>query len=266
MKETEQNTLNKTNQNLSDINKAFDQAEEPTQLSSDQDFVSLQKAYEDADFTECEKILDDLEARYPDHPILHKYQTEIKIRLRVKSIEKYTQKTEKRNRRIKGLRLSLFALVSTLLVFVTFVFSYFYLYIQVSADQLQEESQKLTELSEQAQQLLLVGEPKAAAEVLNQIRAIDPSFEKLTEFEVQTYELLLLESKYQTALTLKQEGQELEALRLFKEIEKAWPGLWDVQQQIDSLEDHNNITSYHEGLASVIYQIGAVYSNNLKPC
>lgn len=250
MEKSQRNKVEKKEMHKTSVEKTGGQFKTQTHLSEDREFEKLRETYQNAAFADCEIILEGLEDRYPDHPILQNYREEINIRLRVKSIENYKKKAEKRKKRIMGLRLSLFALVSTLLVFVTFIYSYFYFYIQVSADEILEESAQLADLSKQIDHLLLVGKPRAAADVLNQIRKVDSSFEPLAELEAQTYQLLLLEAKYDNALLLVQEGQDQDALLLFQEIESEWPGLWDVRQQIEELQNSNQ-TKQIKGLSSI---------------
>jgi hypothetical protein len=208
-------------------------------LLSDQEFKELREAYENADFERCYTLLGQLEKPYPDHPILKKYREEIDIRQTVKSVAQEGIELEKQKRKKSRLRLGLFAVSSTLLVFIVFVYSYFYFNIKVSAKQLEEEASLLMQLDEQVEQLLLVGKPRDAAEVLQQVRSIDSNYEGLFELESRTYHLLLIEEKYHQAMSLIEQDNPDEALAAFLQIENEWPGLWDVRQQINALENQN---------------------------
>ena len=122
---------------------------------------------------------------------------------------------------------------------VVFVYSYFYFNIKVSAKQLEEESSLLMQLDEQVEHLLLIGKPRDAAEVLHQVRSIDSNYEGLFELESRTYHLLLIEEKYHQAISLIELDNPEEALASFLQIENEWPGLWDVRQLINALENQN---------------------------
>jgi len=75
---------------------------------------------------------------------------------------------------------------------------------------------------------------------------IDPNYENLSELTSRTDELLRLEGKYLSALNLISENKKSEALVIFKEIEAEESGLWDVSQQIVSIETALQITNYLE--------------------
>ena len=239
MKNKTQNEIHE--QNIPEASRGIstDGSAKPGQLSDDQDFSELREAYQEAEFNRCRELLVRLDKRFPEHPTLRKYREEIEIRQSIKMMSHESKKVEKRNKKKKHLRLVLFAIISTLLVVVVFVYSYFYFNIKVSAKQLEEESSLLMELDGQVNQLLLVGKPRDAAEVLNQIRVIDASYEGLSDLELKTYELLVLDEKYISAMGLMDLGETDAALTILLEIENAWPGLWDVRQKINTLENLN---------------------------
>ena len=206
-------------------------------LSNDQDFETLRMAYQNANFERCGEIMDRLDARDPDHPTLQKYREEVELRQTVKTMAHSKNSIEKKQNKTRSLRLGLFAIAATLFVMISLIFSYFYINTKVSARQIQEETSQLAELEEQVEHLLIVGKPRPAYEVLERMRTINPEYEELPELEANTYDLLILENKYQTALDLLNAGQNQEALVLFREIENEIPGLWDVQLQIENLEN-----------------------------
>ena len=236
MRNSKQNEFETRNKPEPIKGNAVDALKISDRLVDDKEFIKLRQAYQNADFSACGEILARLEVRYPDQSQLRKYREEVQIRKTLKSIETHKKNSELRKKKTKGLRLSLFAMASTLLVIAAFLISYSYFNNKVSAKQLQEETTQLARLTEQIDQLLLVGKPRSAAEVLEKVRIIDPAYQRLPELETQTYNLLLHEMKYQTAISLLGEGKDQEALKLFQEIETDWPGLWDVRQRIDALE------------------------------
>jgi hypothetical protein len=239
MKQTTQVKLNKTRALFDNTETVLRQPKKPSQLSRHEDFTKLHEHYQNADFNNCVEIIDRLEESYPDHPILLKYREEIEIRQTVRSVAKSHIKSKKQKKITIKLRLAAFAFLSTLVVMLSFIFSYFHLNTQVSAKQIKDETSQLAELFDQVEHLILVGKPRVAAERLAKIRAIDSEDIRLLEIESQVYDLLLLEIKYETAIALREDEKHLDALDLLREIEAEWPGLWDVPQQIKTLEGNN---------------------------
>lgn len=216
----------------------------PAELLNDPDYQQLMDHYQLAEFDECLKLLESLEQRYPDHPILREFSEELQMKLSLRTLAKKSKKEQKRQKRKATFNLSVFAIVGTLVVMVAFFVST-YLFTDIfRAQRSEQETVQLGLLNDQAQQLLLVGKPRPAAEILDKIRALDPDYENLSALTMQTYELLQLEIKYQTAMSLLAEGKDNEALVLFKEISAERPGLWDVSQQIDAIEKANQISEF----------------------
>lgn len=202
------------------------------------DFIRLREAYQNADFIMCQEILARLEKTDPNNPLISKYRDEIDIRISVKTIVTSNRREKQRKKKTGTLRLGFFAIFGTVIVIIAFVFSYFYFSEQVSARQLEQESIQLAALKAQAEQLLLLGQPRPAVEVLDRIRIINPAYPPLSDLEALTLELLVLENKYQTAVDLQAQNNSEEALNLYQEIESQRPGLWDISHQIKILEEN----------------------------
>jgi hypothetical protein len=239
MEKTTLRGLKKTNTPVHTGEKVQNQPMNPSQLSKNEEFQILQTSYQTADFTKCGEIIELLEESYPNHPILQKFREEIEIRQTFRKVTTSHKKTKKHKKLTIRLRLAAFAFLSTLIVMLAFIFSYFYFSMQVSAQEINDEASQLAELSAQVEHLILVGKPRPAVERLTRMREINSEDDRLLELESQVYALLLLETKYQTATDLQEHSNDLEALELFREIEAEWPGLWDVPHQINVLEDRN---------------------------
>ena len=236
--------VNQTNNTDAEISPSAQSMGNPAELSQDPDYLKLLDHYQRAEFDECLNLLESLEQRYPDHPILKEFSEDLQMKLSLRTLAKKSKKEQKRQKRKATFNLSVFAIVGTLVVMVAFfVSSYFFTDI-FRAQRSEQETAQLATFNDQAQQLLLVGKPRPAAEILDKIRTIDPDYENLSALTEQTYELLQLEIKYQTAMGLLAEGKDNEALILFKEISAERPGLWDVSQQIDAIEKANQISEY----------------------
>jgi len=217
---------------------------DPNDLFSDPEYLKLLEYSQNAKFPECEELVDQLEILYPQHPRLLKFKDDLQMRLSMQTMEVINKKTEKRQKRKVSFKMSVFAIVATLIVMIVFFFSYYYLSTIAMNEQLDQHVPQLNALNDQAEHLLLAGQPQPAAEIIERIRTINPEFENLPELVSRTDELLRLEAKYQTASNLVTENKINEALVIYKEIETEKPGMWDVSHQIVSLETPIQIAKY----------------------
>ena len=216
----------------------------PIELADDFDYKQLLEYFQNGEFAKAREKLIQLEQRYPDNPELQNFKTNLQMKLSVKNMEVSTKKAETRKKFGATLRLIAFFVFGTLFVLVVFLFSYNFLNSRINSQQSQAKASQLASLNDQAEQLLLVGNPQAAAGIVETMREIDPEFDNLADLTTEVNSLLEMESKYQTALDLRSEGKDIEALALFREVEEAEPGMWDVSQQIASIETSELITTY----------------------
>ncbi len=213
-------------------------------ISNDPDYLKLLELYEKGKFNLCAMVLDKLERRYPRHTELKKMRDDLELRMSAQNIAVKMEKGEKKEKRTVTLRMSVFAVVGTLVVMIAFFFSYFFFFRETTGEQAVVENTQITSLENQAEQLLNIGRPQTAAEIIERIREIDPQYENLSSLTERVEAMLALEAKYQTALDLVEEGNQAEALILFKEIEAEEPGMWDVGQQIKLIEADAQIDTF----------------------
>lgn len=213
----------------------------PIDLSNDPDYIDLIKYYQNGDFPKCREALDKLEERYPDHPALRKFDEDLQLKLLIQTMEVKNKKTEKRQKVKTSFNLIFFAIIAIGIVVVVFFFSFRYFNNQIAERQQVQESAQLEALANQAQQLLLVGKPQPAFEIIENIQEINPDYERLATLTSEVDLLLQMEAKYQEALSLLGAGNSGEALPLLYEIQTESPGLWDVSQQIEAIETENQI-------------------------
>lgn len=213
----------------------------PIDLSNDPEYIDLIKYYQNGDFPKCREVLDILEERYPDHPALRKFDEDLQLKLMIRTMEDKNKKTEKREKVKTSFNLILLAILAVAIVVAVFFFSFRYLNNQVAERQEIQEAAQVAALADQAEQLLLVGKPQPAFAIIEDIREIDPNYERLSTLTSEVDLLLRMEAKYQEALGLLDLGNSAEALAVFYEIQEESPGLWDVSQKIKTIETDNQI-------------------------
>lgn len=217
------------------------------ELSSDPDYIELLEHYQQAEFSACKRILDQLEDRYPNHPQLENFREELQMKLGISAMRASMRAGEKRAKRNATLRLSVFAIVGTLIVLITFFLTLVFFIPNIEMPELASTPQDTTQLNsfyQQADQLLLGGQPQPAVEIIEKIREIDPDFPGLSDLTARADELLQWEVQYQAGLNLVAEGKLGDAREIFVAIEEERPGLWDVNKQITAIENAQLIAQY----------------------
>ena len=213
-------------------------------LSGDPDYERLVEHYQHAEFDECNTLLSKLEDKYPEHPKLLKFKDDLLMQLSLRRMADTNKKEEKHKKRKVTFKMSAFAILSSIIVIVVFFFSYSYLNNSAAISQLEAEKAQLISLKNQAEQLLVSGQPQPAAEIVDRMISINPEFENLSELKSETDKLLRLETEYQKALKLVTDNRGSDALVIFKKIENEKPGLWDVSRQISEIEISLQIAEY----------------------
>lgn len=217
------------------------QDENSIDLSQDPEFIQLLEHFQNAEFDQCQSMLRKLEQSYPNHPELLRFREDLDLRSSAKTLKEKIEDEEKRTVRKKRKNLVIFAVVGVLIVVSAFLITYFVLLGRYRDSQAAAVAPQLISMNEQAEQYLEVGKPQLATEIIDQISALDPNYENLSSLSTRTAELLVLEEKYLTALDLAAEGEDAEAVILFKEIEAEKPGMWDVSQQLAMINTEQQV-------------------------
>lgn len=221
-------------------------SDDPTGLTNDPDFIKLLEHYQHAEFGKCSELLAVLENRYPDHPRLLRFKDDLQLKLSLKTITIKSKKEQKNKVRNITFRMTVFAIISSVLLVVALLFSYYYLSNKARIEQEQRIVAQLSSLNDQAEQLILAGRPQPAAQIIEKIRSINPEYANLPELTSKADDLLRLEIKYQSALDLISQKKNDEALVILKELDAERPGMWDVNQQIAAIENSNLLAKYLE--------------------
>jgi tetratricopeptide (TPR) repeat protein len=218
--------------------------DDPTDLSNDPVFLNLLDHYQLAEFEKCVELLSALELKYPNHPRLQKFKDDLQMKLSLKTIT-VSSKKEHKDKQVKmTFRMGVFAIVSAVLIMLVFFVSYLRNNSSAKTQQADLVNAQITSLNNQAEQLLLAGQPQPAKEIVQRIQSMNPDYVNLPNLISSTDDLLRLETKYQSATDLVAEKKTSEALVILKEIEAEKPGMWDVSQQITSLETSLQIAKY----------------------
>lgn len=224
--ESEFNKAARNNLNNSDSN----------ELIGNPDYSSMLEHFQRGEFLECLNLLEKLENQYPENKHILKFKDDLQIKMSLEKITESGKKEEKRRKKKAIFKMSILSVIATSIVLITFVFSFYFLEKNAASKRSEEELALLTSLQYQAEQLLQAGQSKPANEIIEKMKSINPDYVDLQPLILEASEITQLESDYNTALQLIQENKKGEALIILNEIEEKAPGMWDINQQIDSLE------------------------------
>ena len=214
----------------------------PIDLSNDPDYLEVMRLFQNGDFLKCRDTLDKLFERYPENPILLKFEEGLQLKLVIWRMEGKNKKDQKKEKVRTSFSFILLIIVVLLVASTVIYFTYHYFNNQIIEEQQSQEAITLDGMADQAEQLILVGNPQLAATIVENIRGINPDYEGLSSLTSEVDLLLQMDAKYQEALSFLEAGNTDEALRLFYEIQEERPGLWDVTQQIEAIETENQIS------------------------
>jgi len=227
----------KPDTNNADLKAESIQVVKQPDLESDADFSTLIENFQSGEFNKCVDLLKKLETTYPAHPLLIKFKSDLEMKLSLKDMEIANLKEEKRKQTKTRLRMSAFAIISTGIVLFVFSISYTFLNKIATDRRLEMEMVLLDSLNQQAELLLLAGQPHPVEEIIERMNSIDPEYEHIKELRSETDELLQFESDYKEALNLVAEDRDAEGLDILKKLNNEKPGMWDIDFQISSIED-----------------------------
>ena len=225
----------------------------PIDLSNDPEYLDLIHSFQNGDFLRCQELLVELEERYPDHTALSKFKENLDLKMMIRTTEDKNKKVQNKEKVKTSFSFILFTVAALLIVSAVFYFSFRYFNNQIAEKQQIQESYSLNNMANQAEQLLFVGNPQPAAAIIENMREINPDYDRLPTLEAEVDLLLRMEAKYQEAEMQLEAGNPDEALVLFQEIQEESPGLWDVSQQIEAIQIDNQISQLLEQ-GSAAYQ------------
>lgn len=234
-----------------EINKDSPSNANAIELEHDPDYEQLLTAYQAGDFKRCEHLIEALIEKYPGHPALFKFREELTMKLSIKDLNKTIEKEEKKIKRMSAFSVVLVGMISILLIIVTLFLSLIFFSGTLSSpDPANLEptemplAAELELLYNQADALLQSGQPGQVERIIEIFLDINPEYPNLDELQTRFQTMLRLEAQYQEASNLVEAGELSEALELFKSIEAEHPGLWDVRQQIETIEEALQIETF----------------------
>ena len=219
-------------------------AQEDLELMADPAYQELLVRYQNAEWDQCGRLIDNLLIRYPGKQILVEFRADIDMQLMLNkmSVEKA------RNRKVKSLY-SVLAVLGLLAVIVL-VITYFVnrslksyqqqlTTYQVQLEQAQAENISL--LENQARSSLQSGKPDVALDILTQMEELDPDYPSLESLRSEAIAQQELVNSYEEAMGKMALEQYDDALVIFRQIRTVDPLFRDVGYQIIWIENHKKV-------------------------
>ena len=88
----------------------------PIDLSNDPDYLELIRLFQNGDFVGCREILDKLEERYPDHPVLLSFDENLQMKLMFRTMEDTNKKVQNREKVKSSFNFVIFTIIAVLIV------------------------------------------------------------------------------------------------------------------------------------------------------
>jgi tetratricopeptide (TPR) repeat protein len=248
-------------------------------LKGEPAYLELLIRYQNAEWNECENLLGELLNKYPDDPVL----VEIREDIRVKQIfqsDDATYEKEKKKQTRKSFSLSLLVIAAGILLGLAAVVLYFTAFStnnrQLSGLSQTEKTQKLQAYEEQTRNFLRVGNTEMALTTIEKIKELDPYYAPLVELSRQADQLKEMDLLYNQAVSSLANGNDAEALEIFRKLVGMNPSYKDVKFQVEKIEQAARVdellaladSAYSEmRWADVIaaYEEAMVLKPNLEP-
>lgn len=213
-------------------------------VTADPDYLKLVEYYQHAEFEKCGDLLNSLIKRYPDNLKLVDFQKDLEMQLSLRHISTTYSIKEKQEKKKLTIRMSAFTIAGIALMALVFAASFWFLSRAILDQRRQNQAVQLASLETQVNELLQTGQPQVAAGIIEKMYDIDANYSNLPVLSERTNFLLTLESDYQNAITLMNNGDYNGALLILRDISSAQSGLWDVDRQISKAEKKVQVTAF----------------------
>jgi tetratricopeptide (TPR) repeat protein len=208
-------------------------------FSSDPDYKKLLESYQNGDLQECEAGVTALLQKYPYEEILLEFQEDIRVRLEFRQQHLKGTRAHRRTRVFRWFAILL--AIGGVLALGVYGFQWatstvLYNMAQALVVSTPDTMAALAQLESQVRSLIQIGNSAKAAEIIEQIRAIDSTYPALDDLTNQVAQLTELDARYEEAMQLVTEQDLTGALAILKEIEAQNPTYKDAAHQISLIE------------------------------
>ncbi len=213
-------------------------------LAANSKYQQLLIHYQNAEWDECNQLIDDLLEQYPDKQVLLDFKADIDVQRLLRKMS--VNKSRSRIAKIVSSILTVFLLLGIGSIAVGY-------FTQQTVSAYEREAENYQALLEQARQenivllenqarsALQAGKPDVTLEIVRKIEALDPDYPALADLRSEADQLLDLIDLYDRAVAELTSENYDSALAIFKQIKLEAPLFRDVDYRISWIENHQHV-------------------------
>ena len=198
------------------------------EIFNDPEYKQMMVEYQNARWDECSVLLNNLLKKYPGNQRLNEFQRDFDFQYSFHRSSITSEKEGRKKERSERVRKTgiMAGLVLVAVLVGVGIFAVIYSYTTGRQQSLNQSQIEL--LGSQVQALLTSGQPEKAAEIMQQMKAIEPNNPQVVALGIKTDELLAVNDLYNQALDKINAGQDEEALTLLQQVQVQAPNFKDT--------------------------------------
>jgi tetratricopeptide (TPR) repeat protein len=203
-------------------------------------YNELLKKYQNADWEGCSETIDSLLELYPEEPSLLEFQREVNVR---QLLQTGTQNLEREEKRARNRTIFVRVLISVVVLAVLgFAIRFGINTYQNNLEQARLEREQANQAKllggyyENAESYMQSGRWVSAQTEYQKIFDIDPEYQNVAERLQEAKDMIALDTRYLEGVDLFDDGEILDALEVFKEVQTVVPNYRNTTQLINQIE------------------------------
>jgi tetratricopeptide (TPR) repeat protein len=211
-------------------------------ISQDPDFKLMLAESQQGHWKECKQLITILDEKYPGNSKIAEFKKDFELQVTIINDIKSSAKEDKKNTLIHNLKILGIIAGSVIAAFLIVFFVSKKIGTINQEKQLQSNAYQINILSGQAESLLNSGQPEKVEELIQRMKAIDPTSPKIIELSQKMDEILRINTLYLDAIDKLNNGLNSDALSTLMKIESEYPGYKDVSRLIENTNSKINLS------------------------
>lgn len=211
------------------------------------EFQDLLRHFQNAEWEECLKNINQLLGKYPGDEFLSMFKQDVEIRLKQQQISTEQQIVEKQEQRRKWLSRSIVILGISLVALLFLLWAGNLTRKALTQSRVNQEAtltaQTLAAKYQTANNFMRAGKPQDALRLYNEIEQTDPTYPEIEQRIQEATQAVEIENWYQEGVLALNNGQSDQALELFLKVDELHPKYKDTPQLIDQIRQEKQIAA-----------------------
>lgn len=224
------------------------------EISRDPEYVELLTEFQQGHWGNCRDLLDHLNIKYSANPLLEEFTRDFEVRYDVVQTVETAARRQAKTTLLKNSKRALIILGIIAVIAGLIMGTYFLITTNLQRQKELRTDSQIETLGTQVDNLLSLGQPEKAKELIQTMKSIDPENPRVIALSAKVEEVLKINSRYIAAQEKLSAGDYQQALDEFNQIEAEYPAYRDVQllieqasNQIQIIQSTNDATAaYNE--------------------